>query len=104
MVEAMVDGLLKNATDERARERLLANTTKESGAWLNAFPIASCALHMDNESVCVAIGLRLDAPLCHPRTCHHCGTKVDELATHGLSCCWSEGGLPWHAAVNDIIC
>ena len=73
MVEATVDSLLKNAPDERATARLLANTTKESGAWLIAFPIASRGLRMDNESVRVAIGLQLGAPLCHPHTYHHGG-------------------------------
>ena len=29
---------------------------------------------------------------------------MDELGTHGLSCHCSEGRLPRHAAVNDIIC
>ena len=40
----------------------------------------------------------------HPHRCQHCGSEVDELATNSLSCCWSEGRIPQHMAVNDIIC
>ena len=59
---------------------------------------------MDNKTIRVAIGLRLGAPLCYPHRCQHCGSEVDELTTHGLSCRWSEGRIPRHMAVNDIIC
>ena len=57
---------------------------------------------MDDETVCVAVDLMLRAPLCHPHQCRHCANEVDELATHGLSCQWSEEWHPHH--VNDIIC
>ena len=58
---------------------------------------------MDNNTVLVAVGLRLGSPLCHPHTCHHCGTQVDGTALHGLSCRWSVGRHQRHTAVNDII-
>ena len=58
---------------------------------------------MDDETVRVAVGLRLGTPLCQPHECSHCGSEVDPLGTHGLSCRWSEGRHPRHAAVNDII-
>ena len=35
--------------------------------------------------------------------CHHCGTSVSNLATHGLSCRWSEGRHFRHASPNNII-
>ena len=76
----------------------------ESGAWLNALPISSLGLRMDNNTIRVAVGLRLGSSLCRPHTCHHCGTKVGCLATHGLSCRWSEGRHHHNATVNDIIC
>ena len=103
VVQELSRSLLENAADERTKARLLASMCKESGAWLNAFPISSCGLRMDNETTRVAIGLRLGAPLCQPHQCRHCGSAVDALATHGLSCRWSEGRLPRHAAINDII-
>ncbi len=48
----------------RARARLLASRAKESGAWLNVLPISSLGLRMDDNTIRVAIGLRLGAPLC----------------------------------------
>lgn len=104
VVQEIADSLLASAPDNRSRARLLAGRCKETGAWLNAFPITPCGLRMDDESVRVAVGLRLGAPIGHPHQCSHCGADVDELATHGLSCRWSEGRLPRHAAVNEIIC
>ena len=41
--------------------------------------------------------------LCQPHECSHCGSEVDPLGTHALSCQWSEGRRPCHAALNDII-
>ena len=92
-VSATADTLLRQAPDAVSR----------SGAWLNALPVSSLGLRMDNNTVRVAVGLRLGSPLCRPHTCHHCGVQVDGTATHGLSCKWSEGHHQRHAAVNDII-
>ena len=102
-VSASADALLESAPDATARARLLAASASESGAWLNALPISSLGLRMDNNTIRVAVGLRLGSALCRPHTCHHCGTEVDRLATHGLSCRWSKGRHHRHAALNDII-
>ena len=102
-VSATADSLLKQAPDAVSRSRLLAASTKESGAWLNALPVSSLGLRMDNNTVRVAVGLRLGSPLCRPHTCHHCGVQVDSTARHGLSCKWSEGRHQRHAAVNDVV-
>ena len=91
MVKAVADHLLESASNERLRARLLASTCKESGAWLNALPLPQCGLRMDAETVLLAVGLRLGAPLCYPHQCRHSGSEVDELATHGFSCRWSKG-------------
>ena len=53
--------------------------------------------------VWVAVGLRLGLPLGCSHTCSSCGSEVDELGTHGLSCRFSKGRHSRHAAVNDII-
>ena len=53
-----------HALDPRDRARLLASAAKESGAWLNVLPISSLGLRMDDDTVRVAVGLRLGAPLC----------------------------------------
>ena len=58
---------------------------------------------MDDETTCIAVGLRLGTPLCNPHECSYYGTAVDDVATHGLSCHRSEGRHPCHAAVNDVI-
>ena len=67
-----------------SRARLLAAHAYESGAWLNALPVSALGLHMDDDTVHIAIGV--GAPLCLPHVCHHGGAKVDHLNTHGLSC------------------
>ena len=94
---------MDNAPDTRSRARLLAVTTKESGAWLNVLPVSSLGLRMDDESIRVAVGLRLGTPLCQSHSCNLCGAEVDHLATHDLSCRRSTGRHPRHAALNDII-
>ena len=100
---ATADSLLESASNATSIARLLAASTRESGAWLNALPISSLGLRMDNNTIRVAVGPRLGSPLCRPHTCHHCGAAVDHLATHGLSCRWSEGRHHRHAAINDIL-
>ena len=94
--------LLENAPDARCRARLLAASTMDAGTWLNALPISSL-LRMDDDTIRVAIGLRLGSSLCRPHVCAHCGAEVDSLATHGLSCRWSEGRHHRHAPLNDIL-
>ena len=58
---------------------------------------------MDNETTRIAVGLRLDLSLCRPHQCLHCGSEVDQLGTHGLSCRYSQGRHSRHAAVNDLV-
>ena len=102
-VSVTAERLLANAPDERSHARLLAASSMESGAWLQALPVSPLGLRMDDTTVRVAVGLRLGSPLCRLHTCHHCGAEVDHLATHGLSCRWSEGRHFRHAALNDIV-
>ena len=99
----IAESLLESAPDPRSRAHLLAASTKEAGAWLSALPISSLGLRMDDNTVRVAVGLRLGTSLCRPHLCAHCGAEVDCKATHGLSCRWSEGRHYRHAALNDIM-
>ena len=101
--QALAQQLLEGASDEVCRARLLASAAKESGSWLHALPISSLGLRMDDDSVRIAVGLRLGVPICGPHSCHHCGAEVDVLGHHALSCRKSEGRLQRHAALNDII-
>ena len=93
-VQATFKVLLETASDPRAQARLLATTTKESGAWLHALPISSLGLRMADKVVRIAVALRLGVPLCQPHNCYHCGAAVNEVATHGLSCPKSQVDIP----------
>ena len=86
-----------------SRSRLLAASTKESGAWLNALPVSSLGLRMDKNTVRIAVGLLLGSPFATPTPVTTCGVQVDGTATYGLSCKWSEGHHQRHATVNDIV-
>ena len=100
LVASVVDNLLETAPNPRACAHLLACSARECGAWLEALPISLLGLHMEDQTIRVAVGLQLGAPLCRPHTCHHCGSEVDDLATHGLSCRQSQGCHHRHAALN----
>ena len=69
---------------------------------LHALPITSCGLHLDDEAVRVAVGLRLGAILCEPHKCP-CGSDVDAEGTHGLACRRSSGRTSRHHVINDLI-
>ena len=76
--------------DELGNHGLSCRFSKgRSGAWLNALPISSLSLRMDNKVFWVAVGL----PLCQAHLCSSCGVEVGELGTNGLSCRFSKGRL-----------
>ena len=102
IVDAAVHSLTSSA-DSTSRARLLAAQQKESGAWLSAPPISSLGLRLDDDCVRVAVGLRLGCSLCLPHDCPLCGVRVEESGLHGLSCRRSQGRLPRHSALNDIV-
>ena len=101
--EATASTLLNGAKDDVERARLLAAMDKDSGAWLQALPISSVGLRMDDSTLRIAVGLRLGTTICVPHICQHCGAEVSARGTHGLSCKSSEGRYFRHAAINDII-
>ena len=94
--------LVSSAEDIQFKARLLAVSQHESGAWLNAVPISSLGLKLDNETVRVAIGLRLGANICEPHQCC-CGASVDARGAHGLACKKSSGRHPRHEQLNDVV-
>ena len=47
------------------------------------------------------MGLRLGTAICGPHSCQRCGSAVDELGRHALSCRRSEGRHQQHAALNE---
>ena len=102
-VSSFADTLFTDSSDPMHRARFLAASCKESGAWLNALPVTSLGLRMDNATMRISMGLRLGLPLCQSHTCQHCGAEVSQFATHGLSCRKSAGRHHRHSAVNEII-
>ena len=102
-VSVMANSFLDNAPNSQSRARLMAASTKESGAWLNALPISSLGLRMDDNTIRVSVGFRLGTTLCCPHACLHCGAEVNHLGTHDLSCIQSEGRHHRYAALYDIV-
>ena len=57
------DELLNAASDSVDRARLLASCSAGSGDWLHAVPLSSVGLNMDNSTVRISAGLRLEHQL-----------------------------------------
>ena len=85
------------------RARLLAVAAPHASDWLNALPVASCGLRLDDESIRVAIGLRLGLKICEPHECP-CGAIVDKHGIHGLSCKYGPGRITRHNLLNELLC
>ena len=85
---ALADSLLETALNDFTRARLLATSTKESGAWLYFIPLTALSVKKDDHTLRVAVGLRLGTAICVPHQCQHCDEKVNCYGTHGLSCCY----------------
>lgn len=102
LVELEHSRLLQSLPNASDRARLLAVSAKRSSDWLHALPIASCGLLLENEAVRIAVGFRLGAKTCEPHVCP-CGTQVDALGLHGLSCRRSSGRTSRHHNLNDLV-
>jgi hypothetical protein len=96
------DDLLSSAESKADKARLRAIASPHSSDWLNAVPVASLGLKLSDSNIRIACGLRLGSPLCHTHLCH-CGKRVDESGTHGLSCQKSIGRLARHDHINKLI-
>ncbi len=80
----------------------LAAASKYSGDWLHEKPITSCGLLLDDESIRVAVGLRLGADICESHTCV-CDATVNVHCSHTLSCKRISGRLMRHNYLNNVI-
>ena len=65
--------------------------------------MSALGLRMDDDTVRIAVGLRLGAPTCGPYQCRHCSVEVDVFGRHSLSCKKSEGRHFRHSALTDIV-
>ena len=63
---------------------IFAVSSSESGAWLGVLPVPSLGTKLDNESLRIALGLRLGAPIVVEHTCV-CVRKVDVFDFFELS-------------------
>ena len=99
--ESSAAKLLERA-DQVSRARLLAASSRESGLWLHALPSPALGTLLDSESFRVSVALRVGAFVCKPHTCR-CGQAMDAKGLHGLSCKYSAGRHPRHAALNDVV-
>ena len=66
-------------------------------------PTSALGLRLCDDSLRIAVGLRLGSPLCIPHLCPLCGSHIDAFGVHALSCRSSKGRLPRHTALNLII-
>ena len=80
LVQEEYSQLLASYTEPRHRARLLAASSGHSGDWLHVLPIAACGLHLGDEAVRVAVGLRFGCALCEAHACR-CGASIGTLVT-----------------------
>ena len=84
------------------KARLLAVASENASDWLNAIPVPSLGLKLDNTSVRIACGLRLGTALCHPHTCQ-CGKEVNSTGDMACVAKKAEGRRSMHSQANDLI-
>jgi hypothetical protein len=94
--------LLEDTQTVHDRARLLAVAERESGRWLHAVPSPQLGTYLDNESLRIAVALRLGSDMCVPHACI-CGQPVSSTGRHGLACKRSLGRHPRHHALNETI-
>ena len=102
IAQLRLNNLIDEASSAVTRSRLLAVSAPGAGSWLEAVPIPSLGLKLDNESLRISVSLRLGVKLNLPYDCV-CGAAVDDSATHGLDCRKAIGKHSRHSEVNDII-
>ena len=99
-----VDFLLELAANDLTKVRVLALSCPESGAWLNALPLSSIGLKMDDDVIRIVVGLRLGLALCHLHSCSDCSAEVNEDGIHGKFELSLLQRLPFSSsALNNIV-
>jgi len=88
--------------EQSHRVRFLTAHAPHSDDRLLALPIANCVLHLDDEAVRVAVGMRLGLSLCVPHN-RHCGTLVDAQGLHAMVYKKAPSKIARHHGLSDII-
>jgi len=101
LAEGIQSRLLESA-DQVMKARITASACRESGLWLHALPVPTIGTLLEPETFRIALAMRVGAKVCEPHKCR-CGREMDSRGLHGLSCKYSAGRHPRHAALNDII-
>ena len=102
IVQKKYYNLLNKQTVPAERARLIAVASEHASDWLNAIPLPSLGLKLDNTSLRIAFGLRLGSKMVVPHKCV-CGNLVDSNGRHGLYCQKAKGTNPRHQQANDIL-
>ena len=89
-------------TTDIQHARFIGAQSAHSGDWLNAIPISNCGLHLEDEAMRIAVGIRLGTQICHIHTCP-CGALVDALGLHCFVCRRNTGKQTRHSLLNDVI-
>ena len=61
VIDAEFNHLFSQYSEPYHKARLLAAAAPHSGDWLHALPISACGLHLEDNAIRVAVGLRLKA-------------------------------------------
>ena len=94
--------LLSLCPSELDQARILAASAPHSGDWIHAIPSDNCGLLLDDETLRIAVGVRLGSALCLPYTCI-CGASIDEKCLHSFACKKNSGRYIRHSILNDVI-
>ena len=80
----------------------MAIKSPHSSNWLIGLQVSACGIHLSDEAIRSAVGLKLGLNLCEPHICP-CGANVDARGLHGLFSKRSTGRSTRHQPFNDII-
>ena len=75
-IQIKITTITNSLADSELMARFLAVTAPHSENWQPGLPITSFCLRLDDESIHVAVGVRLGINLFEPHVCR-CGSRVN---------------------------